>query len=149
MYEKVLVPLDGSDESENVLDWIRRRLEPYRELILLQAIPPGGASTFGEGFLPIGQVEAHERFMAMTYLGKVRQSWRTSGKWRCEVTHAKSTFQGIVDFAEAEKVDLIAMYTHDRKGLAGIMKRSVAREVERATSMEVRVFSEADLVLAS
>ncbi len=46
MYDKVLVPLDGSEGSENVLDWVGQQLEPYRELILLQVIPPGGASTF-------------------------------------------------------------------------------------------------------
>ena len=42
--------------------------------------------------------------------------------------------------ANRESVDLIAMYTHDRKLLARHVKRSIAREVQRRASTEVRVF---------
>jgi nucleotide-binding universal stress UspA family protein len=36
---------------------------------------------------------------------------------------------GIVDFARREEVDLIAMYTYDRKGLSKLIKGSVAEKV--------------------
>ncbi len=42
--------------------------------------------------------------------------------------------------AAREGVDLIAMYTHDRKGLVRLIKGSIAAQVERASSTEVRVF---------
>jgi nucleotide-binding universal stress UspA family protein len=39
--------------------------------------------------------------------------------------------EGITGVAAQEKADLIAMYNHDRKGLAGLVKGSIAAKVER------------------
>ena len=41
-----------------------------------------------------------------------------------------------------EDVELIAMYTHDRKGIARLVKRSVTAEVQREAGIEVRVIKE-------
>ena len=51
-----------------------------------------------------------------------------------------SISRAIVDVAEREGVDLIAMYTHDREGLAALIKRSIAKDVQRRAPTEVRVF---------
>jgi hypothetical protein len=40
MYRKVLVPLDGSRESEQVLNSIHGLLDPESEVVLLKVIPP-------------------------------------------------------------------------------------------------------------
>ena len=48
--------------------------------------------------------------------------------------------EGITSLAAQEGVDLIAMYTHDRKGLARLIKGSIAAKVERGAPAEVRVF---------
>ena len=53
--------------------------------------------------------------------------------------------RGILEVAAGASVDLIAMYTHDRKGLARIFRGSVAREVQRRASIEVRVFTPPEL----
>ena len=68
-----------------------------------------------------------------------------SEAWRCEAFVFDSVAQGITEFAHREGVDLIAMYTHDRKGLGRLMKGSVAREVHRIASTEVRVFTPLEL----
>jgi len=47
--------------------------------------------------------------------------------------------------AAQEKADLIAMYTHDRKGLARLVKGSIAAKVERGAPTEVRVFKPTEL----
>ena len=39
-----------------------------------------------------------------------------------------------------EQVDLIAMYTHDRRGLAKIIKGSIAQRVKEKSPVEVRTF---------
>ena len=51
----------------------------------------------------------------------------------------------IVAFANRNSVDLISMFTHDRRGLARLVRGSVAREVERRAVMPVRVFRPEDL----
>ena len=49
-------------------------------------------------------------------------------------------------YANRNAVDLISMFTHDRRGLARLVRGSVAREVERRSVMPVRVFRPEDLV---
>ena len=47
--------------------------------------------------------------------------------------------------AAQEKADLIAMYNHDRKGLAGLVKGSIAAKVERGEPTEVLVLKPTEL----
>ena len=47
----------------------------------------------------------------------------------------------IVNIARREQVDLIAMYTHDRRGLAKIIKGSIAQRVKEKSPVEVRTFA--------
>ena len=54
-----------------------------------------------------------------------------------------------MDYARREGVDLIAMYTHDRKGLARLIKGSIANEVKQSAPIEVRVFTPGELVTAT
>jgi CRP-like cAMP-binding protein len=48
--------------------------------------------------------------------------------------------KAITEFATNEDVDLIAMYTHDRKGLARLIRGSIAEKVQRRAPIEVQVF---------
>ena len=68
-----------------------------------------------------------------------------SDRWRCEVVIAESVPEGIVDFATREDVDHIAMYTHDRKGLAKLIKGSIAEKVQKKAPIEVQVFKPREL----
>ena len=61
------------------------------------------------------------------------------------MTVSNSVSDGIVNLAGREKVDLIAMYTHNRRLLARHGKRSIAREVQRKASTEVRVIGTQEL----
>ena len=49
-------------------------------------------------------------------------------------------------FARGEEVNLIAMYTHDRKGLAKLMKGSIAEKVQKKAATEVQIFMPSELV---
>ena len=54
MYNKILVPLDLSEESEGVLPLVVDLLNPGGEGILLHVIPPGHARSIG-GVCPASQ----------------------------------------------------------------------------------------------
>ena len=68
--------------------------------------------------------------------------------WRCGVVEADSVAQGIADFAAREEVDLIAMYTHDRKGLAKLIRGSITEKVQKRAPVDVWVFKPKELVVS-
>ena len=132
MYEKVLIPLDGSKEAEEVFPLVKDEVAEQGEVILLQVIQPTRTQMVGGHIILGSQQEESDRFEALGYLRSVgrQQTW-DAGNWRFEVEVANSVADGIVRLADREAVDLVAMYTHDRKLLARHVKRSIAREVQR------------------
>ena len=141
MYHKVLIPLDGSKEAEEVFPLVQNELSEDGEVILVQVIPPARTQKIGEHIILASQQEEADRSEAMGYLRSLsrQQDW-SADNWSLQVEVANSVADGIVRLADRESVDLIAMYTHDRKLLARHVKRSIAREVQRRASSEVRVF---------
>ena len=149
MYRKIVVPLDGSEQAEKVVPIAQTVLAPGGELILLRIVPliptalaqvsEGGP--FGYGVEYTKEIEAGERAGSMDYLEDVgHRMVGASGGWRCEVEVAGSVADGIAEFAGREDADLIAMYTHDRKGLAKLLRGSIAEKVQRRAPIEVQVF---------
>ena len=147
MYNKVLVPLDHSEESEGVLPLVVELLNAGGEGILFHVIPPGHARSMGVFTQVASQVEEEDRAKAMAHLrrltGKIGDETRS---WSCAVSVSGSLVDEIVDFASRESVDLIAMYTHDRKGLAKLVKGSIAEKVQKKASTEVKLFRPRELV---
>ena len=148
MYRKILIPLDRSvREADDVLALAKDLLAPKGEGILLHIIPPGVPITVGLYVVPARQVEDDECARALRYLGYLAEQLnQVSGRWRCEVAVSGSVAREIVAFAVREKVDLIAMYTHDRKGLAKLIQGNVAQKVQQKSPIEVRVAKPLDLV---
>ncbi|MFQ5872272.1 MAG: universal stress protein [Dehalococcoidia bacterium] len=140
MYQKILVPLDRSKEAEGVLPIIQGLLSPEGQGVLLHVIPPGKSIRAGQHVVLAAEQEEGERARAVSYLRAVAsQAVEVPDQWRCEVAVSTSASKGIVDFAVKEKVDLIAMYTHDRKGLAKLFKGSVTEKVQKSAAIEVCV----------
>ena len=122
-------------------------LAPEGEGILLHVIPPGVPITLGLYMVPASQVEEDESTRALKYLGHLADQLRqASGHWRCEVAVSGSVAKEIVTYAVREKVDLIAMYTHERTGLAKLIKGSIAEKVQQKSPIEVRVLKPRELV---
>ena len=144
MYRKIVVPLDGSDEAERVLTIAGQVLTTGGEVILLQVVPPVGRQSIGasgRAMVHPAQLDEAEQAKSLDYLNAVRREMGdTAGRWRCEITVAGSIVDGIVRFAEGEDADLIAMYTHDRNGLAKLIRGSIAEKVLRRVPIEVKVF---------
>ena len=146
MYQHVLVPLDRSAESEGILDAIPELVNDDGQATLLTVIPPGRTKSFGELVVLGTQQEEEDRSRALAYLNRIVNRLNGSS---VEATPAvvvnDSVPAAIVAFANRNSVDLISMYTHDRRGLARLVRGSVAREVERRAVMPVRVFRPEDL----
>ncbi len=146
MYKKVLVPLDRSVESEGILDVVPELVSDGGQATLLTVIPPGRTKALGELVVLGTQQEEEDRLRALAYLNRiVHRLQEASIEASAVVVVNDSVPAAIVAYANRNSVDLISMFTHDRRGLARLVKGSVAREVERRAVMPVRVFRPGDL----
>ena len=146
MYRKVLVPLDDSEESRSVVNVLLSLIEDGGEAILLHVMPPGKTVTTGNFTVLASQMEEQERVRAMVHLYRLLNELRgASIKSSCAVVVSSSVAECIANFASQEGADLIAMYTHERTGLAKLLKGSVTADVKRRASVEVRAFGSSEL----
>ena len=147
LYNKILVPLDKSPEAEGVLPMAQELLSPEGEGILLHVIPRFNSSQSDNEPGSVPSREQVRRNKAIGYLLCARSYLiETMGRWRCEVVVADSVAEGIASFAVREGVSLVAMYTHDRKALAKLIRKSIAEKVQKSGSVEVRVLRPRELV---
>ncbi len=162
MFEKVLVPLDGSELAEAVLPYVEdlgKRCAA--EVILLQVVatPPNRATAVYQppkGDMPMPplpesagdvtvaqhpiyreQEMASLRAEAEQSLTRAKERLHRAGlKTRVEVLFGRPA-ERIVEYAMREKVDLIAMATHGRSGFSRWAFGSVAEKVLRATTLPI------------
>jgi nucleotide-binding universal stress UspA family protein len=146
MYQNVLVPLDRSAESEGILDVVPKLVNDNGAATLLTVIPPGRTRSMGELVILGSQQEEEDRGRALAYLNRISNRLKESSvQATTAVVVNDSVPAAIVAYANRNSIDLISMFTHDRRGLARLVKGSVAREVERRAVMPVRVFRPEDL----
>ena len=138
--QKVLVPLDGTAMAARVLVRADKLLDYGGEGILLHVIPTKGKAPASSDCIPF------DRSSAMEYLTEIAgQLGQGSGRWRCQVIEAPSIADAISSYAAREGVDLIAIKTQERKGLAKLTKPSIARKIQQRSTVEVKVFRSSEL----
>ena len=146
MYQKVLVPLDDSEDSRSVVKALSGLVAEDGEAILLSVIPPGRTRSTGGFSVLASQMEEEERDRAMVQLNRLSgELSEASIKSTCAVVVSKSVAECIANYASQESVDLIAMYTHGRTGLAKLLKGSVTADVKKRASVEVQAFGSSEL----
>ncbi|MFC1915461.1 universal stress protein [Chloroflexota bacterium] len=148
MYERILVPLDGSKVGESALVHVEELVSKMApkvktEVILFQVISSlthyviaGEASTqvpYTEKEL--GQIK--ER--AKGYLNKAGEGLRSKGAIvKTKVATGKAT-EEIVKAADEVKASLIAMSTHGRSGLSRLTFGSITDKVLRTGTVPILV----------
>ena len=146
MYRKVLVPLENSEESGSIVRALPSLVDSDGQVILFHVIQPGKTRSTG-GFTVFGsQLEEEARSRAMVFLNRISgQLAEVSIASTCAVEISKAVPDCIANCASREGVDLIAMFTHARSGLAKLLKGSVAETVKSRSSVEVRAFGSSEL----
>lgn len=128
MYNKILVPLDGSELAETVLSHVEA-IAHEAEVILLRVLP-------ATGVLP-ATAEA-ERSAARESLERAKKRLQQKGiNARTTIRHGEDAALEITDYAEVNDVDLIAMSTHGRSGVSRWIFGSVAEKVLRGTNKPI------------
>lgn len=159
---KVLIPLDGSEFSRQILRVVQNFFEPAGvELVLFRAafppvLPSESIPTdMMVGGIPLtGSYDAYNRALDASYaaLEKEREQYRLQladelqpemNRLR-EMGYAVSAqidygdpAQCIIDYVNDARIDLIAMATHGRSGLGRLVLGSVAERVLRSVGVPV------------
>ena len=136
MFDRILVPLDGSPRAEAALPplaWLAR--PESSEIILIRAC----------GLRPVGAFEAAPLLPmhvdeARAYLELTAARLRADGHRVRTLVREGEAAESILDAAAEEDATLIAMSTHGRSGLARFVFGSVAEKVLRASPTPVMIF---------
>jgi nucleotide-binding universal stress UspA family protein len=139
MYERVLIPLDGSELAESILPFAEKLAGPLdAEILLLRVIEPlstAGALANGDVVGPDGLFL--EQVRAKEYLSNLQERLGERGLRARSVLGLGVPATEIVEHAKAHKADLIAMSTHGRSGFGRLVFGSVAEEVLRTAPVPV------------
>lgn len=119
MFEKILVPLDGSPLAQGILPYTVQVAKAFRSRVILFHV----AETGLDQGVPEQETQADEtmeriRPLAESYLAGLSDEFREEGiDVEARVVKGRAAAQ-VVEQAQQEDVDLIAMSTHGRSGLA-------------------------------
>ncbi len=132
MYNTILVPLDGSKRAEAILchvEELARRCGA--KVIFLQVVEPIPLVVGLQGtpiMLPQREFERRTK-QAESYLAALREEFQGKGiETDARVVYGP-VVEAIIDAAESEGADLIAIASHGRSGLSQVFYGSVAAGV--------------------
>ena len=128
MYHKILVPLDGSKRAEKILPHVEELANRYKaKVIFLQVVEYKTVTTPEGAFINLSDREFDQtKKQAETYLEGIRGEFREKNiESRTRVIYGPVA-EGIINMAAQGGVDLIALASHGRGGLARVFYGSVA-----------------------
>ncbi len=130
MYQKILVPLDGSELAKKALDEAEKLAKcSGAEIILFQVVPFMPIYGSPELVTPL-IVDEKQKESADRYLINVAEELkRQEFKVTTMVRTGQQVALEIIDFAKESGADLIVMCTHGRSGITRWMLGSVALKV--------------------
>ena len=124
----VMVPLDGSEAAEAVLD------------VLPAVLPAGGGVRLTLASVVVPTPE-ERRETAEAYLATVSRRVETEGVGllKTRVLTGHNAAQGLLHFCKENEVDVLALSTHGRGGIARFLVGSVADKLVRGTGIPVLI----------
>ena len=145
MYNKILVPLDGSKLAECVIPHVEEltKLNPKTQVILLRICEPPVIAADYPANMPDGwdeHVKLENDFVQRQceiYLGDIEKQLKGKGLNVKMESRLGNPAEQIAECAKNYKVDLIVIASHGRSGISRWAYGSVAEKVLHATSVPV------------
>jgi nucleotide-binding universal stress UspA family protein len=131
---RILVPLDGSPVAEQILPVATRVARAQGAQLVLFQVPATHISAWwvtGEWYPPVEIIYEVAEQDARAYLSRVAGRLQEQGLDVSTDISSGGVADRIVDYAETNQIDLIAMCTHGRTGVARWTLGSVADRVLR------------------
>ena len=143
MFEKILVPVDGSATANLALSKAGAMAKAFNSpVVLLAVIEPFPALTMSEMDLGIAQQQYAQlaEQQAEATLNKAKDELKTLGVDAAIMKmEGTSAWRGIVEVAQDLGADLIVMGSHGRKGLQKLVLGSVTQKVVSHAARSVLV----------
>ena len=122
MYEKILVPLDGSEMAEQAIPYVKRLTQKLkREVILITVCLPG---------------DPLERALT-EYIERRAEKIQSLGVNARSLCIEGDSATSIINFAEKNKVGLIVISTHGKTGISHWPLGSIASKVVQRSNIPV------------
>jgi len=142
MYQKIMVPLDGSELAECVLPHVDAFISQcqIRTIVfvrVLEAITPAVAGEYAINVEELENREASRKASAEEYLAQVSNRIKPGGSKLEKEVLVGRVADRLAEFADTNDVDLILMATHGRSGVSRWVRGSVADRILRAASVPV------------
>ena len=147
MYEKILVPLDGSELAECVLPHVEKLAKGCgsKEIVLFRVCEPLSVLADYPASMPVSWEEHNKQIthfgqqQCSLYLGDVVKRLKEEGLNVTGESRLGKPAEAIVSYAEEAKVDLIVMASHGRSGPGRWTYGSVADKVLRSTCVPIMI----------
>lgn len=134
MYKHILVPLDNSPTDAAILAHIRPLARLTGARLTLVHVADGFMARNQEN---LGLAESEEMRQDRAYLDRCQQELTSEGFEANSLLACGEPSKQIVEIAERERCDLIAMSTHGHRLLSDLVLGSVASEVRHMTEIPV------------
>jgi nucleotide-binding universal stress UspA family protein len=142
MVDRVLVPVDGSEQAEAALSFVFENF-PDATLVLLHVVNPAEASYGAQASLPTASEEwyENEKSRAERDFEEIAERASEHGVDIESAMEVGKPSSVIIEFAEDEgnAIDHIVMGSHGRDGVSRILLGSVAETVVRRSEVPVTV----------
>lgn len=146
MYNKIMVPLDGSDLAECVIPHVEAIISGFKstEVVLVQVVDPvrlpvsvPAQGDFGFTEKDRQQLEANRKKAANDYLEKMVGDLGIPGTVFSYAVLEGKPANMLADYANKNAVDLIVIASHGRSGVSRWVMGSVAERVVRISCVPV------------
>ena len=145
MFKHILLPVDGSATSRLAIDKALALAKAFDSAVtLVYVIDPYAFTGVGTDF-SYGQAEylSAAKDEAQEAIGAARQVFESQGVLvKGSVVEAHSTYQAILDTAQAAHADLVVMGSHGRHGLEKLVLGSITEQVLSHAHLSVLVVRE-------
>lgn len=135
MYQRILVPLEHSDYDVVILDHVRKlsRLCTGSSILLIHVADGWAARNIRE----LDLRESEEMKVDREYIEEVADTLEGEGFKVEALLAGGDPASEIAAAGERERCDLIAMATHGHRGLADVLRGSVAHELRHISMLPV------------
>jgi nucleotide-binding universal stress UspA family protein len=141
MYNKILVPLDGSELAECVLPHVEAFIKGFNasDVILVRVVETekSYAGNYAISADLLDKRESERKSTATDYLNKIVNRLKDEGAAiHAEVLEGRVT-ESLAKYALDNDIDLILIATHGRSGMTRWVRGSVADKILRSANVPV------------
>ena len=134
MYRKILVALENSSADEAILPHVRELARAHQAELILVHVAEGFGARYQES---LNLEDSQEIQDDRAYLERVRTEFAAAGVSARAVLETGEPAAKLVEAAERESCDLIAMATHRHRAIGDLVLGSVASAVRHRTTIPV------------